>query len=210
MNDLKIYVARHGQSQANHLNIIQGQTSTPLSELGMRQAEALGRALSNLDFDAVYSSDLERALQTAQRAAPSQTPQPCKELREWHLGVFQGLTYQEAEEKYPVEWHAFKNSLPGFRIPGGESGEEIYQRTHLFLEELLQRHPQGRVLLVTHGGILRSILKFALGFQGSWPIPPAVTNASYARFTVCERRWRLDCWNCTAHLAGLLEATGDF
>ncbi len=210
MSDLVIYVARHGQSQANHLNVIQGQTSTPLSALGTRQAEALGRALAGLDFDAVYSSDLERAMQTARLAAPAHLPQPCTALREWNLGVFQGLTYQEIDEKYPSEWQAFKNTLSGFRIPGGESAEEVFHRTRLFLEELLQRHPQGRVLLVTHGGIIRCILKCALGFQGRWPIPPAVTNASYARFTIHEGRWRLDGWNCTAHLEGLLESTGDF
>ena len=210
MGDLEVIVARHGQSQANHLDIIQGQTSTPLSELGVRQAQALGRALAGLDFDAVYSSDLERAMQTARLAAPSHTPRPCAALREWHLGVFQGMTYQAVDEKYPSEWHAFRNSLPDFRVPGGESADEVYGRTRLFLEELLRRHPQGRVLLVTHGGILRCILKYALALQGSWPLPPSVTNAAYARFTVRDGRWRLDCWNCAAHLDGLLEATGVF
>ena len=210
MSELKLVVARHGQSEANHLNIIQGQTSTPLSELGRRQAAALGRALAGLDFDAVYSSDLERAMQTASLAAPTHTPQPCAALREWHLGVFQGLTYQEVDERYPVEWQSFKNTLPAFRVPGGELAEEVFARTRLFLEEIQRRHPQGRLLLVTHGGIIRCILKFALGFQGRWPVPPAVTNAAYAKFTVRDGKWRLDGWNCTAHLDGLLDATGDF
>lgn len=210
MNVLELIVARHGQSQANHLNIIQGQTSTPLSELGQRQAVALGKALAGMTFDAVYASDLERAMQTARLAAPGFEPVPCEALREWNLGVFQGLTYSEAAEGYPAEWKAFCNSQTDFRIPGGESSREIFQRVRLFLDGILDRHRNGRILLVSHGGIIRCILKLALALDDVWPTPPCITNASYSKFTIRDGRWRLDCWNCTQHLDGLLDKTGVF
>jgi len=207
---LEVIVARHGQSQANHRNIIQGQTSTPLSELGLRQARALGGALAGLTFAAVYSSDLERAMQTAQLAAPDCTPIPTVELREWHLGVFQGLTYDEVKEKYPQEWQAFRDLRSDFRVPGGESDQDIYQRAKSFLAYLVEKHTSGRVLLVSHGGLIRKLLKIALDIQAPWPVSPSITNASYSQFTFLEGHWRLDSWNCTAHLKGLLENTGVF
>ena len=210
MSATELIVVRHGQSQANHLNIIQGQTSTPLSELGLKQAAALGKALSSYSFDAVYSSDLERAMQTAALAAPGHTIIPNKELREWNLGIFQGLTYPQAAAQYPNEWMAFRNSQSDCLIPGGESAHDIRQRVVTFLDTLLQRHDHGRLLLVTHGGVIRCILKHAMGIKGEWPVSPSTTNASFSQFTVQDGRWRLDCWNCTRHLTQLLEATGVF
>lgn len=207
---LELYIVRHGQSQANSSNVIQGQSSTPLSELGLRQASALATAFHDLAFDAVYSSDLERAMQTAQIAVPDQTPIPCASLREWNLGVFQGLTYEEVAVRYPVEWAAFKNASIDAVVPDGESAQEITKRLVAFTEEIVAKHQSGRVLLVSHGGAIRILLRHALKIQGNWPVPPKITNASFSKFIISNDTWCLDTWNCTLHLNNLIATTGTF
>ncbi len=206
----EMYAVRHGQSVANETNVIQGQTSTPLSELGLKQAAALGRRLANVHFDAVYSSDLERAMQTARFAAPYMEPIPCVELREWKLGIFQGLTRAQVEERYPVEWEKFLNGAPDFRIPDGESSEEVHERVVGFLKKLEAEVSGGRILLVSHCGAIRSMLKYILGMENAWPIRPQLTNTAISRFICKEGLWQLVTWNDTAHLDGLMPTAGNY
>ncbi|MBQ9367721.1 MAG: histidine phosphatase family protein [Victivallales bacterium] len=206
----EMFAIRHGQSVANQTNVIQGQTSTPLSELGLKQAAALGRRLVNVRFDAVYSSDLERAMQTARFAAPYMEPIPCVELREWNLGIFQGLTRAQVEERYPVEWESFLNGAPDFRIPDGESSIEVHERVVGFLKRLETEVSGGRILVVSHCGAIRSMLKHILGMENAWPIRPQLTNTAISRFICKEGLWQLVTWNDTAHLDGLMPTAGNY
>ena len=206
----EMYAVRHGQSVANETNVIQGQTSTPLSELGLKQAAALGQRLASIHFDAVYSSDLERAMQTARFAAPYMEPKPCVELREWKLGIFQGLTRAQVEERYPVEWEKFLNGAPDFRIPDGESSEEVHERVVGFLKRLEVEVAGGRILVVSHCGAIRSMLKHILGMVNAWPIRPQVTNTAICRFICKDGLWQLVTWNDTAHLDGLMPTAGNY
>ena len=82
---MELFVVRHGQTKANETNTIQGQGNTPLSPLGIQQAERAAARLRGVTFAAVYSSDLGRAMDTALRIAPYPAPTPCPQLREWHL-----------------------------------------------------------------------------------------------------------------------------
>lgn len=206
----EIYAVRHGQSVANETNTIQGQTSTPLSDFGRKQAATLTERLAGLDFSAIYSSDLDRAMDTARIAVPSMAPIPTLELREWNLGIFQGLTRSEVEKRYPEAWQAFLDAKPGYRIPGGESTADVEARMDSFMNMIVQRHDDGRILVVSHCGALRAMLKRVLGVTTAWPMQPQVANASVSRFVCKDGQWQLACWNDTAHLKGLIATTGNY
>ena len=206
----EMFAVRHGQSVANEKNVIQGQTSTPLSELGLKQAAALGKRLVNVRFDAVYSSDLERAMQTARFAAPYIEPIPCVELREWNLGIFQGLTRAQVEERYPDVWKDFLNGAPDFRIPEGENSAEVHARVVGFLKRLESEVSGGRILVVSHCGAIRSMLKYILGMTNAWPISPQMTNTAICRLLFKDGLWQLATWNDTAHLDGLMHTAGNY
>lgn len=208
--EFEIYVIRHGQSTANQTNIIQGQTSTPLSSFGRRQARAAHEALCKVSFDASYSSDLERAMETASIILPDIPPVPCPQLREWKLGVFQGLSREQVERQYPTEWKNFRDAKPDFRIPGGESTGDVEARVVEFLKMLTKKHSSGRILVVTHCGAMRALLKHVLEKEAPWPVPPAIANASISRFLYCCNQWQMLSWNETAHLTGLIATTGNY
>ena len=206
----ELYAVRHGQSMANEKNVIQGQTSTPLSQLGLKQAEALAKRLANIRFDAVYTSDLERATQTAEFAAPYIQPILCKELREWNLGIFQGVSVDKVKELYPNEWEQFLHGTSDYRIPGGETADEVHKRVICFLKRLESEVTGDRILVVSHGGTIRSMLKQILGLETPWPLSPQITNTSVSRFVFKEGKWQLGTWNDISHLEGLMPTAGNY
>ena len=90
-----VYFVRHGQTAANAGSIIQGHTDVPLDETGLKQADIVAKRLSNTHFDVIYSSDLSRALVTAKKISGSREVITTPQLREWHLGHWQGRSLDE-------------------------------------------------------------------------------------------------------------------
>ena len=113
-----IYLARHGQTDWNKQDRFQGQHDVPLNSLGVRQAEALRDRLVGLDFSLIYSSDLDRALDTARIIARDQQAEIIRDqrLREMNFGAWEGMTYEKIKEEYAQELHAWENDL--FRVFG--------------------------------------------------------------------------------------------
>lgn len=210
MAQFEVYAVRHGQSMANSKYVIQGHTSTPLSEFGLKQAATLTPRLAGIEFTASYSSDLERAMQTAQIAVPYLQPVPMYELREWHLGVFQGLTRDEAASRYPEAWQDFISSVPNKTVPGGESTEQVDERVKRFIDYLVSHHDSGRILVASHSGTLRSMLKIMMERGRGWKKPPQLANAAICRFLYIDGDWQLISWNETEHLNGLVAKTGNY
>ncbi len=206
MDVLEIYLARHGQSQDNERGFIQGQTSTPLSELGERQAERLERHLSTLKFDAVYCSDLERAVQTAQIAVPYLKPVLSPELREWHLGVLQKRTREEAKTLFPQAWEILcHGACDDRKIPGGESMNDMIARSVDLVNRIVEKHKIGRILLVSHGGTIRALRRGLLHVDEV----PDLSNASLSRLDCCDGRWTVKLWNEHGYLDELLSSNGE-
>jgi alpha-ribazole phosphatase/probable phosphoglycerate mutase len=160
-----ILIARHGQSDWNQEKRWQGHADRPLTDRGREQAQALADRLAHIELDAVYSSDLQRARDTAAVVAESQglELQQLPDLREVDVGSWCGLTRDEAEERFPegfVRWH---DGYPGWE--DGETYEAMTERVLRAVDEIAAEHDGGRVLVVSHGGPIRAMHAAALGLD---------------------------------------------
>lgn len=157
----RVLLIRHGQTDWNLEGRWQGHTDVPLNQAGLEQARALAEHLRNRPITAVYSSDLTRALMTAERIAEARglTVQIDHRLREMNLGVFQGLTIQEIKARYPDEWEAMMLDYMGYVLPKGESRATMQRRAYEALAEYVECQPdESEIALVTHGGTIRVLL----------------------------------------------------
>jgi broad specificity phosphatase PhoE len=158
-------LVRHGQTDWNLARRYQGQKDIPLNAEGLRQAQLLAGQLAREPFDVIYSSDLQRALQTAQvlhqgRDIPLLTD---KRLREICFGEWEGEVFSEMFAKFPDRF-ALSRSDPGVVMaPGGESVEQVAARTTLLADEISNLYPSGKVLIVTHGMALATLVCRANG-----------------------------------------------
>jgi len=190
----ELYLIRHGQTEWNKAHRFQGQLDSPLTSGGVRQVEALAKRLQSVPFDAIYSSDLNRAYQTAKIIAKSHGKETVKDqrLRERCYGIFEGLTRPEINEKYPEIYQSYIQDAFKFIIPGAESSEEIVERTMRCLNELGEKHLRQRILIVSHGGIIGRFLRMVLGIPLQTSRQFRVANAGINIFTYRNERWRLE------------------
>jgi probable phosphoglycerate mutase len=123
MSGTKLILVRHGETDWNVEGRIQGHQDIALNELGLAQADAVGRRLRDERFDVIYSSDLVRAYRTATPVVARPEADIVREprLRERHLGVLQGLTGEEAALRQPDAWKVFKSRSADAALAGGES-----------------------------------------------------------------------------------------
>src|SRR5688572_13452490 len=133
-----LYCVRHGESAFNAEGRIQGQTNVPLSELGRRQSQAVAAALGRLPIEAVFSSPLERALETARPVAEALglTVRIDERLMEINAGIFQGKVWNEIQAAHPREAQRWLAHDPDFVIPGGESRRSLMTRGRAALEAI--------------------------------------------------------------------------
>ncbi len=149
-----LYLVRHGETVDNANGIVQGQLQGKLTENGIIQAQKVGERLKNIKFDAIFSSDLYRAVETTNEIAvyhPRIKVQLDKRLREIHLGVNQGKTKKE------LDW---KREFYGeYVVPkGGESTLELYNRAYEFVRFLLQNYADKIVLAVSHSATIKAFI----------------------------------------------------
>lgn len=161
MTTLRILMVRHGQSEWNARGRWQGQADPPLSPLGLEQARRAARRLVGLaEFDAVASSDLVRAHHTAGVIAAELGLDEIHvdpRLRENHAGEWQGLTHAEIERDWPGYLEA------GRRPEGFEPADSVLARTHEAFEGLAQRNQGGQIVVVSHSGTIRTLVKSVSG-----------------------------------------------
>ncbi|MDV6373440.1 histidine phosphatase family protein [Deinococcus arenicola] len=209
----EFWVVRHGESTWNTEGRYQGQADVPLSHIGILQAASLAERMTGQHFDAVYTSDLLRASQTAEAVAERlEGPPPVQldpGLREIDVGELSGLVIADIRERYPEYLEALKTDPWATRRPGGgESMEDLYARCGAALDVLRARHPGQRVLVFTHGGVVRVVVGLALGGvpANAWA-RLSVTNTSITRVLLGEDSGTLLGFNDDAHLEDLIEAT---
>ncbi|MGI6627713.1 MAG: histidine phosphatase family protein [Bacillota bacterium] len=201
------YIVRHGETLANRSGILQGHLNVPLSGRGKRQAELVGKALSEFKIHAVYSSDLDRARETAAAIAKYHDCKliPERRLREVHCGGMQGRTMDESRRLFPEFFKALqKDPLYTARPGGGESYYDLCKRTTDALEDIAGSHPDSNVVIVTHGGVVRCLLAYAAGAKLD-PGSPTAANTSISIISKHKGKWQLDKFNDIAHLAPLGE-----
>ncbi|HXV79870.1 MAG TPA: histidine phosphatase family protein [Candidatus Binatia bacterium] len=211
MDRTQVIIVRHGQTQWNLKLIRQGHLDSSLTEKGIAQAKALGERLKREIFTALYSSDLGRALQTAQMIADAtgHTIVTDPRLRERHLGIFQGLTGEELREKYPEEYRLHRTSGPGYVIPGGESVQQQVARNVVYLNEIAEKHLGETIVVVTHGGVLSGLFRHTFAIPYEAPRRFEFTNAGLNVFNYQEGNWFLQTWGDISHLNGVGTVDGD-
>lgn len=160
-----ILLARHGESDWNAARRWQGHADRPLTERGRAQAVALAERLQSVPLEAVYASDLRRARETAEAVAQRQGLEVTvlRELREVDVGTWSGLTRTEAEERFPDGFRRWLEGGPGWE--DGETYEAMSKRVEGTVHRIAAERPNGRVLVVSHGGPIRAVHALALGLD---------------------------------------------
>lgn len=190
---MRIGLIRHGKTDWNELGKIQGQTDIPLNQEGVRQAQALAHRLQRepMVWDAVVSSDLERAKQTASIIAESlgiPLLEPDVRLRERFYGEVEGTTEHERLQRWGPDWRRTDR--------GQESDEPLRARAMAFVEESAASHPSRNLLVVTHGSLLAQLLKAMCAELADKPI----LNLSFSIMERAGEGWNPLLHNCTLHL----------
>jgi broad specificity phosphatase PhoE len=186
-----LLLARHGETDWNRARRWQGHADRPLTDRGRAQAAGLAERLAGIPLDAVYSSDLRRARETAEAVAHVQGLEVVElpALREVDVGSWQGLTRDEAEARFPEGFQRWRAGATGW--DDGESYGEMSRRVLAAVETIANAHQGGRVLIVTHGGPIRAIHGAALGMdvEAYRRIRPVEPNARLS--AVCFENGRL-------------------
>jgi len=207
----EILLIRHGETAWNAIKRLQGHLDIPLNAEGQRQAAALGKALADEQFDAVFSSDLMRARQTAEAIAKPRgmAVQIEPDLRERCYGAFEGMLYAEISQRYPEAYAAWKSRDIDARFPAGvhiaETMREFSTRAMAAIARIVSGGQYRRVALVSHGGVLECAYRAAHGMDFAQERTFDIFNASVNRFTWDGQSLGLSHWGDVAHLA-LLKA----
>jgi probable phosphoglycerate mutase len=201
MKKTEIIFIRHGETEWNSQQRMQGHSNSDLSSVGQAQIQALGQWMKNVPFDHIYSSDSLRAKQTAE-AITQFSGHELKidlRLREKNLGVFEGLTSEEARERHPEVFSLFKTAGSKYVIDEGESTQQLQDRALEIVDEIRIKHLEERVLLVTHGGLIRVVMKHSLGLSLETPTRFLIRNTGVFRL-VWEDKWIVSQMGGVSHL----------
>jgi len=201
MKETEIILIRHGETEWNSQQRMQGHSNSDLSSVGQAQIQALGQWMKNVPFDLIYSSDSLRAKQTAEAITQfsGHELQIDLRLREKNLGVFEGLTSEEARERHPEVFRLFKTAGSKYVIDEGESTQQLHDRALEIVNEIRIKHPEERVLLVTHGGFIRVVMKHSLGLSLETPTRFLIRNTGVFRL-VWEDKWLVSQMGGVSHL----------
>ncbi|MBW4081486.1 histidine phosphatase family protein [Paenibacillus sp. S150] len=187
-----IGLIRHGSTAWNKEGRIQGHTNNPLDEEGLRQAAAIAERLHGEKWDYIYSSDLLRAVQTAE-VISERLGIPIAGLvpgiREMSGGLIEGTTEIERAARWGSEWRSMDMKL--------ESDESGQHRGSRAIEEIASRHPGKRILAVSHGAILRSSLRRLVP---GLDVSELLKNTSITHIVKDGSGWTCALYNCVAHM----------
>jgi broad specificity phosphatase PhoE len=169
-----VYLVRHGQTAWNKEEIFRGRTDVPLDETGLRQAELAGEYFRRIQIDAIYSSPLARAWETAQTIAQvsSLQVQPLEGILDMSFGKWEGRSHQEIRERDTETYRLWMEEPHRVRLPGGESLEEVRTRSMAALEGVIRTHAGKTLVLVSHRVINKVLICGVLGIDNShfWQI----------------------------------------
>jgi len=198
----ELIALRHGETEFNADRRMQGHLDVPLSEVGREQARLAAARLAAEPIDKIYSSDLQRAVETAQTIRGSRGIDLVTDvrLREFHMGTFQGLTVTEARERHGDAWERFFIHDADFALPGGQSRNQKQVEIAAFMEEVVRTEAGRRLLVVTHGGILIGMLRHVLGIPASHYFRVSIENTGIQRFFYRNETWHLISWGEVDHL----------
>lgn len=200
----RIILIRPAETDWNRQSHWQGWVATPLNEHGRRQAQALAKFVRNIGMSALYSSDLRRAVETAELLAERLGFAPVYDarLRERNIGAWQGLTLDEMRAWYPDEYKQLLADADEYRIPGGESRAEVRARMVSMFDDILKEDRGETVGIISHTTAIRALLSELI--PDCDPNSIKVNNTSVTTLVrVDTDRWQLVAANDVMHLEGL-------
>lgn len=161
---MNLYFVRHGETEHNKNKCYYGSIDVNITNRGILQAEKGAEVLKNINFSKVYSSELKRTAQTASILLKDKQYNLIqdKRINELDFGVFEGKSHEEIKERYSEEWKLWCDDWKNFIPPEGESYIEFYTRIKNFMNDILKLN-EDNVLIVTHGGVIRSVYCYLLG-----------------------------------------------
>lgn len=192
---MKLYLIRHGQSEANQKKVHAGWAQGPLSKQGETDALRAGLLLKGLAFDKVYTSDLLRAIQTGELAMPGVAKEQTPLLREISVGALAGKTFSQCREEYG-ESYVTQKAAYDYTAFGGENYKMLAHRVQQFLD-MAASGDHACVAAFCHEGVVRMALDLVLGV---WVNRKTMRcdNGSVTVFEYIDGQWRLCQWNVTA------------
>ena len=185
-----VLLIRHGQSRGNAERRFGGHTPTPLSARGRRQAEATARTLKSESLTAIYSSDLERAMETA-KALSNLTGLPVKgtsAFRERSVGVMEGLTFEDAAQQHPDQYAALLRRDFEHVLTGGESYRQLLDRARQKLDEIIAEHRGGKIAVFSHTGTICILALHLMGALDAPELKPVWISSANCGITRFELR----------------------
>lgn len=206
MQSTRIIAIRHGETDWNAATRIQGHIDIPLNATGQWQAQQVALALQGEALDAIYSSDLSRAFETAlaiSRAHPDlggQAPKVQAQLRERNFGMFEGKTWAEIETGWPQESQRWRQRDLTFAPQGGENLLVFEQRVKAITDAIAARHGGGQIVLVAHGGVMDILYRLATGQSLSAPRTWQLGNTAINRLLWSSDAMTLVGWSDVRHL----------
>jgi probable phosphoglycerate mutase len=184
----RIYLVRHGTTEWNREEIFRGRAECRLNETGLAEARALADYFAEIPIEAVFTSPLSRALETARPTAESQgrkiVPDPA--FTDLDFGAWQGLRLKEAQEQYPDLYRLWRVQPGAVSFPGGENLAQVRSRAWEGLLRLAEGNPQRTILIVTHRVVTKVLICAALGLDDSrfWQVKQdstAINCLEYSR-----------------------------
>lgn len=200
---MRLLLIRHGETEWNRLGKLQGQTNTPLGLIGISQAKKLSHFLKERPIEAVYSSDLFRASDTADPIAQAlgKSLEVDTRMRPRHIGIFQGETWLDIERKYPDVVEKYTSGDPSYAVPNGETFANFDHRTNTFFQELTEQYEEDQsVVVVTHGAVLGKMFRQVLQIPLNAPRRFRSRNTAVNEFVFNDDHWFLEVFGDVRHL----------
>ena len=208
----KLILARHGETMWNVEKVFRGRADVGLDDVGIKQAELLGKYLSNWELEAIYASPIRRALETANIVARYQkvSVRIAEGLTDFDFGEWQSLSEQQVRRLYPDLFNEWHNNPDKVRMSGGESLEDVRRRAVEVVNDIVSRH-QGNVLLVSHRVVIKVLICCLLGLGNSHFRNINQDIGGITIFDYVDGRFVLTRHNDTSHLRDLQKSVlGDF
>lgn len=161
-NKTTIFLVRHGQTEWNVLHKLQGHQDSPLTELGIKQAQWLGESLQNEPIDVIYSSSSPRARKTAEIIKGTREIDMIEsdDLKEIHLGVWEGKRQDEVKGLYPDQFQNFWNDPAKFQVQHSETFQDVTNRALHQLHEIINMNQGRAILMVTHTVVVKLLMAY--------------------------------------------------
>ncbi len=195
---MKLYLVRHGETDMNVRNMFYGWTDADINAKGVLQAEQLRETFRDIPLDAIYASDLKRALHTAEIIAESRPIQTMPELRELHYGRWENRTWAEMTEEDRAALQEWRTDWEDCTMPEGESFREFYDRVTAGLDRIMRENKGRHVLIVSHNGALSAMHCYLTGAgpKGFWNFNSK--QGHYSAVWASDKKLTYDCFNYPA------------